>query len=160
MPFYCFDQNNTGGRFVRTDALDHDVIIEAADKDAAVKKALAIGIYFDGCADGQDCPCCGDRWSEPWSDDGDDAPEIYGKVVTDLSTEREPEKRSIVVHYADGTVKYGARPDSKYGALALRDRYLPTGGGKIAVERQSPAEARAKMLASIPKEVRERLPEL
>lgn len=157
MPFFCFDQNNSGGRFVRTDALDDDVIIEAPDVKSATEKALTIGIYFDGCDDGQDCPCCGDRWSEPWRDEGTAAPEVYGEVVTDLSSEREPEKRSIVVHYADGTVKYGARPKSEWGALALRDEYVASGSPKVEVERQSRAEANAKMLASIPKDLRDRL---
>lgn len=31
-----------------------------AEADALVKKFA--GVYFDGCYDGQDCECCGDRW--------------------------------------------------------------------------------------------------
>src|SRR5690606_15528868 len=65
-----FSQNNSGGSF------DHDpeqgigyrVLIEARNADEASARAQDIGIYFDGCRDGIDCCCCGDRWSEPWGE--------------------------------------------------------------------------------------------
>ena len=119
MSFYHFNQNNSGGRFVRTEALDHHVFIEAASQDEAVAKAESIGIYFDGCDSGSDCPCCGDRWSVPYGDPTAQ-PEVYGEVVGRLSTKRELEKHSIVVHFADGRVRYGVYA-SKYPDLALSD---------------------------------------
>jgi hypothetical protein len=66
--FWEFDQNNSGGSFAVDDerGIGPSVWIEAIDRDHAISRALAIGIYFDGCADGRDCECCGDRWSEPW----------------------------------------------------------------------------------------------
>lgn len=62
MPFYAFDQNNSGGGY------DHDarkgigqvVVIEAEDSEEAIYKAEEIGLYFDGRGD---CSCCGNRWS-------------------------------------------------------------------------------------------------
>lgn len=60
--FYEFNQNNSGGSFDTDENLCHTVIIEANSEDEAVKKAEDLGCYWDGCANGIDCPCCGDRW--------------------------------------------------------------------------------------------------
>jgi len=62
MKFYEFVQNNSGGAFHVTDTLCHRLFIEAEDADAATIKAESLGVYFDGCDSGMDCPCCGDRW--------------------------------------------------------------------------------------------------
>ena len=61
--FYNFTQNNSGGRLITNDKLSHRVFIEAIDKEEAFSRAESVGIYFDGCDSGQDCSCCGDRWS-------------------------------------------------------------------------------------------------
>lgn len=66
MQWYEFNQNNSGGSFVVDDRLCHRVFIEADSVEAATDKALSLGVYFDGARDGRDCPCCGDRWSEPY----------------------------------------------------------------------------------------------
>lgn len=58
MKWYSYDQTNSGGEW-RGPKVVH---IEADDAAAADRRALAIGIYFDGCALGRDCGCCGDRW--------------------------------------------------------------------------------------------------
>jgi hypothetical protein len=63
---YEFRQNNSGGSF-REDkkkGIGLRVFIEAASAEEANKKAQDIGLYFDGCYEGIDCPCCGDRWYE------------------------------------------------------------------------------------------------
>ena len=79
MPFHTFHQNNSGGRF-RGPALD--VIVEGEDKEDIVERALELGLYFDGCANGTDCSCCGDRWYKPWDFDYlDDVPSKYGEPV-------------------------------------------------------------------------------
>ena len=79
MKFYTFSQNNSGGFF--TGPAEY-VIIEAQDAQDANRRAEEAGLYFNGCESGSDCPCCGDRWSEQWSDDyGDAEPMIYGKPV-------------------------------------------------------------------------------
>lgn len=80
--FWEFNQNNTGGKF-HEDAkrgIAHYVIVEAKTVDEASARAQDIGIYYDGCRDGRDCSCCGDRWHEPWGD-GNELPSIYGREV-------------------------------------------------------------------------------
>jgi hypothetical protein len=65
--YWEFDQNNSGGSFVENEELAHRVIIEAYSSEEACSKATEIGIYFNGCDEGMDCPCCGDRWYPPYS---------------------------------------------------------------------------------------------
>ncbi len=60
--WFKFDQNNTGGRFTYSKNLADHVWIEADDPRFANIIAEDLGIYFDGCDAGRDCPCCGDRW--------------------------------------------------------------------------------------------------
>lgn len=89
--WWVFKQNNSGGTF------DHDpeagigymVLIEARNTDEASARAQDIGIYFDGCRDGTDCPCCGDRWYEPYGD-GDPVPNIYGQSVRAVEEGEDP----------------------------------------------------------------------
>ena len=81
MPYYTFTQNNSGGSF------DHDhnrgigyvVCIHALTADHANHLAEEKGLYFDGCATGIDCDCCGDRWSRADESDGYAAPGMYGE---------------------------------------------------------------------------------
>lgn len=63
--FYEFTQNNSGGSFVVDEKLCHRVIVEAKDEDEACDIAERMGVYFNGCEDGHDCECCGDRWYRP-----------------------------------------------------------------------------------------------
>lgn len=106
--FFTFNQNNSFGSF------DYDeergivdyVIVEADSVEDAVKRAEKVGLYFDGCEKGVDCPCCGDRWYAPW-DDGSENPEVYGEnVLTEGVRESfEGSKYSTAIHYKDGTMK-------------------------------------------------------
>jgi hypothetical protein len=75
--FYLFCQNNSGGWFEKDDerGLGPRVWIEARDVNEANYRAKLAGIYFNGCDDGTDCNCCGDRWYEAW-EDGKEKPEI------------------------------------------------------------------------------------
>lgn len=103
--FYLYDQNNSGGGFDVNDDVTYNVIIEADSADEADRKAEDVGIYFDGTDDGgPDCPCCGDRWSRAWSNEGDERPEIYGKPVEEhdeyWAKDDEP---WAYVYYKDGT---------------------------------------------------------
>lgn len=101
--FYCFNQNNSGGGFDIDDDVAHFVIIEAASADAANERAESIGIYFNGCDTGNDCPCCGDRWYPAWSDEGDETPVIYGQPVSEQSDMFTPTGDPYAhVYYADG----------------------------------------------------------
>lgn len=80
LKFFCYVQNNSGGVFQVDDKVTHYVIIEATDAQHANTLAQRVGIYFNGCDDGTDCSCCGDRWYPAWEEEeGDDAPLIYGK---------------------------------------------------------------------------------
>lgn len=62
--FYEFDQNNSGGKFIVNDEVCHRLFIEADSEEEALSKAEDLGCYWNGVADGIDCPCCGDRWSQ------------------------------------------------------------------------------------------------
>jgi hypothetical protein len=68
--FYKYNQNNSGGHFIINDEVTKHVIIEADSAEEANQRAEKIGIYFNGVSCGQDCDCCGDRWSSAWSIDG------------------------------------------------------------------------------------------
>lgn len=111
--FYEYHQNNSGGRFTSGYGLASIVIIEADSSEEADFIAESIGIYFDGCMDGRDCDCCGDRWypqANGWSGvEGDEVPTIYGQDVSDGVYS---DKYGIgwtdpygYVHYKDGTVQ-------------------------------------------------------
>ena len=64
--WFRFRQNNSGGRW----AGPVNVVVEARSPEEANSLAEASGhVYFDGCSDGQDCDCCGDRWSRQWKND-------------------------------------------------------------------------------------------
>ncbi len=67
MQWFRYHQNNSGGRFTANEDVTYNVFIQAPDANAANSKAQDVGIYFDGCANGWDCDCCGDRWSEAYS---------------------------------------------------------------------------------------------
>lgn len=69
--FFEFDQNNSGGIFTRP---AHSVWIEADSADEANKLAEENGLYFNGCDDGLDCDCCGDRWYPCTGQDGKEIP--------------------------------------------------------------------------------------
>ncbi len=101
--FFTFDQNNSGGSFVRNDHVDAYVIIEATDMDDANRRAESIGIYFNGVRDGYDCGCCGDRWSEQWNEKGTPNPTVYGKDVSIYKPITN--WGDAIVHYTDGTKK-------------------------------------------------------
>ena len=68
MSWYKFSQNNSGGSFITNDKVCHMLYVEAETFREAVVKAESLGCYWNGVADGIDCPCCGDRWSL-WNDD-------------------------------------------------------------------------------------------
>jgi hypothetical protein len=103
MPFFHFDQNNSGGSYDIDDNVSPLVIIEAADDDAAYDKALEIGIYFGGVADGRDCECCGDRWYS--QDEGIETfdEEAILKDWRNKSVHRG--ETYAIVHFIDGSKK-------------------------------------------------------
>lgn len=69
MYFYIYAQNNAGGNFI-TDCergISQAIFIEESTPEKANKKAMSIGLYFDGVENGIDCGCCGDRWYRAWN---------------------------------------------------------------------------------------------
>jgi hypothetical protein len=103
--FYTFNQNNSGGSFVTSDneGLSEYVIIEATDANHANERAERIGLYFNGCDDGRDCYCCGDRWYTVSENDGTDEPTIYGEPIAIVK--KGMFRKELFVHYIDGTFK-------------------------------------------------------
>lgn len=119
MPFYEFDQNNSGGSFdFDEDAgITRIVIIEADDAEEANYKARRIGLYFGGSGD---CPCCGDRWYEQWGGDkGDDVPSSFGTPVQDvewgvgLNYKWIKDGPEVYVHFKDGLRQAYGLPDKQ-----------------------------------------------
>ena len=115
--FYSFRQNNSGGRFVfdEKDGISVLVVVEADDYEDACRRAENIGIYFDGCQAGIDCPCCGDRWYRPY--DGTTVPCEYGNedylIFKDNYEECDGYFGNVppaFVHYKDGSVWPAALP--------------------------------------------------
>ena len=103
--FFHFSQNNSGGSFIEDDRVGGDVIIEADCVKDANKRAVDVGLYFNGCEAGYDCPCCGDRWYELWeNEEGTELPEIYGQDATKMIAERRSGRLSDMIHiyYKDG----------------------------------------------------------
>lgn len=104
--FWEFNQNNSGGRFHIQDGngIGPRVWIEAANLGDAVRRAKDIGIYFNGVDSGEDCSCCGDRWHEPWDDEGKEAPEI--KPQWDFNWHD-----TVYVHHFDGSIERVKKPE-------------------------------------------------
>lgn len=109
--FYTFNQNNSGGSFDfdKDEGITHIVVVEADSESRAIAKAREIGIYFNGCDEGMDCPCCGDRWCEPH--EGTEKPAIYGEEITGRYCDgnnhcwMEP-GMEVAVHYKDGRIEW------------------------------------------------------
>lgn len=99
--FYTYRQNNSGGFWSDNlySGITRYVIIEANSASHANERAEDIGLYFDGCDDDRDCPCCGDRWYKTYESEATEQPELYGELVG------EKEGSDIAVHYLDGTFK-------------------------------------------------------
>jgi hypothetical protein len=90
--FYRYTQGNVGGFYVGAQV----VIVEAASLEEAEALARAAGVYFDGVAAGQDCECCGDRWS-PYPDEFSTRDE----AIASIAAWREPEDGSPVHQVVD-----------------------------------------------------------
>ena len=111
MKFYLYSQNNSGGDFDfdQTSGITHYVVVQARNPDDANERAEEIGLYWDGCENDQDCPCCGDRWYPAEEEDAEDFPHVYGKP---LDKDWEPMhrwmkgRREAVVHYASGGMEW------------------------------------------------------
>lgn len=63
--FYEISQNNSGGSFDTDEKVCHRLFIEAKSVEQAIEIAENLGCYWNGCENGMDCSCCGDRWYQP-----------------------------------------------------------------------------------------------
>ena len=108
--FYQFRQNNSGGSFDHSEAdgIGWLVVIEANSADHANQRAERIGLYFDGCSDGIDCSCCGDRWYPANEQDACEVPSAYGEPLTQETSSNW--NLPAYVHYlgSEGVVRFGA----------------------------------------------------
>jgi hypothetical protein len=107
MPFYTFDQNNSGGGFDYDESagISCVVIIEADSAYSANRRAEEIGLYFDGADKGSDCPCCGDRWHEAYGE-GDEVPSVYDTPLPEYVPYFKWIRSGyeIFTHYSDGRI--------------------------------------------------------
>ena len=111
MPYFHFNQNNSGGGFDFDEAtgITHHVVIEAASADEANDRAESIGLYFDGVTSGRDCECCASRWGRVVPYDGNPEPMVYHHKVNDFSPiigGWMPPGKEIAVHHLDGRVEW------------------------------------------------------
>lgn len=103
--WFRFNQNNSGGYFIRDEMVCEDVFFQDISADRAIARAKAI---FE---DGRDsyCPCCGERWDTCIDDDdGTIEPEVYGESI--YSAKEDTFMKEVRLHYLDGrveTYKYG-----------------------------------------------------
>lgn len=114
--FFTFNQNNSGGQFDLDGKVCHYVIVEADDYRFANIIAEDIGIYFDGCNNDMDCPCCGDRWSSQWDNsDGTIIPMIYNRTPEEFIKDEKywfekPGEVFCRIYYKDGKMEEFKRP--------------------------------------------------
>jgi len=102
--YYDFRQNNSGGSFDVSDNFGQNVIIAARDMREANRRAEEVGLYFDGCSSGLDCDCCGDRWSEQYSESTDVKPAVYSRDPEMYLLDSDSwSSTKIVIFHADGT---------------------------------------------------------
>jgi hypothetical protein len=111
--YFHFSQNNPGGSFVIDETVAHHVIIQAHSAREANQRATDIGIYFDGCSTGQDCNCCGDRWSRAYGE-GDETPLIYGDdPATHQDMFTKPGQPVCHVYHLDGSKGTYRKPEKE-----------------------------------------------
>lgn len=110
--FFHYSQNNSGGKFVfdLIKGITHHVVIEAKDIEEANSRAKGIGLYWDGCSLGIDCPCCGDRWNKQYDEnDGCSNPMVYNELVSEVKLgfmKHVDNGKEAVVHFLNGEIKW------------------------------------------------------
>ena len=119
--YYQYIQNNTGGGYTMSEkqGIAQYVIVEAISASHADARAEDIGLYFNGCENGEDCQCCGDRWYEAREYNAADTPMIYEQTVQDYIDKNKGE--CCYIHYLDGSferIVSGTEPKEKEDFLA------------------------------------------
>jgi hypothetical protein len=144
MKFYEYKQNNSGGSFVTNDKLCHRLFIEADSISAANEKARSLGVYFDGCASGNDCSCCGDRWYPPYEalefpytygtlekETAEAAAEKYKLEIREAKTKFRKNGYEIVFDSVDQYARYVA---DNYGWTTPDARIYYANGAVLSIE--------------------------
>jgi hypothetical protein len=100
MRFFSFSQHSSGGFLdERPEAGIGDIVcIEAADADAANRRAFELGMSFGMLGE---CECCGPRWFEAEEMDGMPFPNRYEELIWGASHRGKP----CFIHYANGTIE-------------------------------------------------------
>ena len=96
--FWHYRQNNSGGSFIEDDkaGLGVSVFVEALTAEDADQRAERAGIYFNGCENGSDCECCGDRWYTAYGD---------GSDVCDISRYDFTWSKTVYLHRLNGNIE-------------------------------------------------------
>lgn len=111
LKWFRFDQNNSGGYFIRDEMVCEEVFIQ--DVSAERAKARADSIFAGDRS--EYCECCGERWSTEYvkDDDGTIEPECYGESIYQIDGNHFRDEARL--HFFDGRVvayRFGdARPD-------------------------------------------------
>jgi hypothetical protein len=102
--FYNFQQNNSGGYFVKDkdNGVNEEIIIEAKNAKEAWERLEKIGDKVDGFFDY--CGCCGERWSN-WLEDNDGKSEPMHYDTPLNQVEKSIFRLGCFVHYYDKTIK-------------------------------------------------------
>lgn len=96
LKWWHYRQNNSGGNFYGP----KHVVVQAVDAHMADVTAVEIAnVYFNGCVTGQDCDCCGDRWSPSWDSEGTEEPQVYDDAAVAGD--------DVLLVYADGRTEGG-----------------------------------------------------
>jgi hypothetical protein len=108
MKLFNFNQNNSGGSFVTDENVTYDTLFESKTSKGANKKAKEVGIYFNGCEEGYDCSCCGDRWSKAYHDTPDnysvfEFPDKESAIAYFEKEEKGMFRTEKIIHFKDGT---------------------------------------------------------
>ena len=118
MPYFTYHQNNSGGTFEVNDTVGHEVIIEADSAADANYRASNHGLYFDGVNSGQDCGCCGDRWSPVDDSDGTPAPMIYASSAYEYMPGY-PYIINVIIYHKKGVVDRFVRDRDQPAAYSI-----------------------------------------
>lgn len=91
--FITFEQNNSGGYFMKDENVDEYVIIEGNNLEEILDKA---NVIFEDYRDY--CTCCGERWNDDWKDEGDlkENPMIYGESAYEFKDGYSDDSKAII----------------------------------------------------------------
>lgn len=101
MKYFTYNQNNSGGYFIRNDEVADYVIIQASSAKEADEKMSDISYDHDSY-----CQCCGERW---WIDsdesDGKDGPMVYKDDIRDsFEVNFDANNAYALIYNIDGTI--------------------------------------------------------